>query len=101
MRVFDALGPVVVRRGLEASGHQWNNGFVSRACGELPPEALPIPTKTRRAGSFFGAWLGIPPAWVYALAELWDRDEARFRATAQEWLLANASGRADTAGECP
>jgi hypothetical protein len=85
-RVFEALGPAVVRRGLGATGHQWNDGFLRHACGRLPEEALPIPTTTLRAGRFFGAWLGIAPGWVYELAWLWDRDEPAFRATAQDWL---------------
>ena len=91
MRVFEALGPAVVRRGLTAAGHQWTSGFLSRACGELPEEALPIPTRALRAGPFLAAWLGIPPGWVYEVARLWDRDEAGFRAAAQEWLHADAS----------
>jgi hypothetical protein len=88
-RVFETLGPAKVRRGLEATGHAWDTGFVSRACGNLPTEALPIPTKTLHAGPFFAAWLAIAPGWVYAVADLWDRDEGGFRATAEAWLRAN------------
>ena len=93
MRVFEALGPVAVRRGLTATGHQWNDGFLSRACGELPEEALPIPTRTLRAGPFFAAWLGIAPGWVYEITWLWDRDEAGFRDTAERWLAENDRAR--------
>jgi len=85
-RVFDALGPRRVRRGLESSGHQWNDCFLTGACGELPTEALPIPTRTLRAGPFYGTWLGLAPGLVYEVARLWDRDETAFRAVAQDWL---------------
>lgn len=90
MRVFDALGPAVVRRGLDATGHTWSNGFLRHACGNLPEQVLPVPTKVLRAGPFFGTWLGIAPGWVYELARLWDGDEAGFRATASDWLQAHA-----------
>jgi hypothetical protein len=96
-RVFDALGPAVVRRGLVATGHEWNDGFLSRACGELPAQVLPIPTKTLRAGPFFAAWLGIAPGWVYEVARLWDRDEAGFRTVAQDWLRENDRTRTEVA----
>ena len=89
MRVFQTLGPSRVRRGLQATGHGWDSCFLAWACGELPNEALPMPTRTLLAGPFLGAWLGIAPGWVYDAACLWDRDEAEFRTVAQEWLRVN------------
>ncbi len=94
MRVFEALGPGRVRRGLEATGHAWGDCFFAWACGELPEEALPLPSRTLAAGPFYGAWLGVAPGWVYDAARLWDRDEPGFRNLAQEWL--HQSGREQT-----
>ena len=89
MQVFQTLGPSCVQRGLEATGHGWETCFFALACGQLPDEALPLPTRTLLAGPFYGAWLGIAPGWVYDAACLWDRDEAGFRDVAQEWLDAS------------
>jgi hypothetical protein len=93
MRVFETLGPNRVQRGLQATGHGWDDCFLAWACGELPQEVLPFPTRTLTAGPFYGAWLGIAPGWVYDAARLWDRDEAGFRSTAREWLGLNAQSK--------
>lgn len=90
MRMFEALGSSRVRRGLESTGHAWDDCFFAWACGELPAEALPLPSRTLAAGPFYGAWLGVAPGWVYDAAWLWDRDETGFRDAAQEWLATNA-----------
>lgn len=95
IRVFQALGPERVRWGLQAVGHDWDQCFLARACGELPEGAPPIPKQALSAGPYLGAWLGMAPGWVYDAALLWDRDENGFRDVARDWLRSRTPDRTE------
>ncbi len=86
---FEALGAERVTRGLEATGHSWNDCFLALAvAGE--PEALGRELVKRwRKEHFVGAVLGVRVQVVSEVVKTWDHDEGTFRALAAEWLELN------------
>ena len=86
---FEALGPERVTRGLEATGHSWNDCFLALAIsGE--PEALGRELVKRwRREQFVGTVLGVRVQVVSEVVKTWDHDEGAFRALAAEWLELN------------
>jgi hypothetical protein len=86
--VFGALGMERVASGLTASGHGWNDCFLTRATSEWPQ-----PLGRGLAGRWPGArarvlaaLLGASPQAVRTVARAWDSKEPAFRALATEWL---------------
>ena len=88
---LEALGPARVTRGLEATGHSWNDCFLAIATyGE--PGAFVHELKNRRrtdANAFASNLIDVPLGVVYEVAGLWDHDEPWFRLLAAEWLELN------------
>lgn len=86
---FEALGPERVTRGLEATGHSWNDCFLALAIsGE--PDALGRELLSRwRREQFVGTVLGVRVQVVSEVVKTWDHDEGSFRALAAEWLELN------------
>ena len=86
---FEALGPERVMRGLEASGHRWNDCFLALAtCGEPGVLARQLENRWRRE-HFVGTLLGVRVQVVNEVVRSWDQDEGTFRALAAEWLELN------------
>jgi len=90
-RVFEALGPERVARGLEAVGHTWNDCFVAIAIsGEVGAFVHEFAQGRRTDPEHFASTLvGVPHEAVRKAVGLWDRDESTFRALVAEWLEAN------------
>ena len=86
---FEALGPERVTRGLQASGHTWNDCFLALATyGE--PGALTRELQRRwRKDHFVGTLLGVRVQVVNEVVGAWDHDEGGFRVLAAEWLELN------------
>ncbi len=86
---LEALGPERVTRGLEATGHSWNDCFLALAiCGEPGALARQLERHWRRE-HFVSTLLGVPVQVVNEVVRAWDRDERTFRALAAEWLELN------------
>ncbi len=79
---FEALGPQRVTRGLEATGHTWNDCFLAIALyGE--PAALTCQLEKRwQREHFVGTLLGVRVQVVNEVVRAWDHDEGTFRALA-------------------
>ena len=83
---FEALGPERVTRGLEATGHTWNDCFLAIALyGEPAALARQLQKRWRRE-HFVGTLLGVRMQVVNEVVRAWDQDESAFRALAAEWL---------------
>jgi hypothetical protein len=86
---LEALGPERVTRGLEATGHSWNDCFLALAIwGEPGALARQLDRRWRRE-HFVSTLLGVPVQVVNEVVRAWDRDERTFRALAAEWLELN------------
>jgi hypothetical protein len=86
---LEALGPERVTRGLEATGHNWNDCFLALAiCGEPGALVRQLERHWRRE-HFIGTVLGVPVQVVSEVVKAWDSDERTFRALAAEWLELN------------
>ena len=88
---FEALGPQRVTRGLEGTGHSWDDCFLAFAIdGE--PHALACELETRwRKEHIVSTLLGIRVQVVNEVVRAWDDDEGAFRALAAEWLELNCA----------
>ena len=86
---FEALGPERVMRGLNTTGHSWNDCFLARAIsGEVDALGREL-VKRRRKERFVGTVLGVQVEVVNEVVKAWDHEEAAFRALAAEWLELN------------
>ena len=88
---FEALGPERVMRGLEASGHSWNDCFLALAISGEPSALARDLAKRWRKEHFVGTLVGVRVQVVNEVVRAWDHDEGMFRALAAEWLEANRS----------
>ena len=86
---FEALGPERVARGLEATGHTWNDCFLALALGGEPGVLAHKLEKRWRKEHMVSNLLGVPAPVVTEVVTTWDRDVATFRALASEWLEQN------------
>jgi hypothetical protein len=88
---FEALGPERVTRGLEASGHSWDDCFLALAIsGEPDVLARELATRWRKE-RIISARLGVPVEVLNAVVRVWDHYEGTFRALAVEWLELNGT----------
>ena len=86
---FEALGPERVTRGLQASGHTWNDCFLALATyGEPGVLARELERRWRRE-HYVGTLLGVRVQVVNEVVRTWDHDEGAFRALAAAWLELN------------
>ncbi|MGH2659767.1 MAG: hypothetical protein ACRDHS_08915 [Actinomycetota bacterium] len=86
---LEALGPERVMRGLEATGHTWNDCFLAIAIyGEPAALARQLEKRWRRE-YFVGTLLGVRVQVVNEVVRAWDHEEGTFRALAAEWLELN------------
>lgn len=86
---FEALGPDRVTRGLQASGHSWNDCFLALATyGEPGVLARELERHWRR-DHYVGTLLGVRVQMVNEVVRTWDHDQGAFRALAGEWLELN------------
>lgn len=86
---FEALGPERVARGLEATGHTWNDCFLALALGG-EPGALASKLENRwRKEHVVSTLLGVRAQVVNEVVSAWDHDKGTFRALATEWLELN------------
>ena len=88
---FEVLGPERVTRGLEATGHSWNNCFLALAIsGE--PDALALKLEMGwRKEYFVSTLIGVRVRVVNEVVRAWDHDWGAFRALAAEWLELNCA----------
>jgi hypothetical protein len=86
---FEALGPERVARGLEATGHTWNDCFLALALGGQPGVLAHKLEKRWRKEHMVSNLLGVPAPVVTEVVTTWDRDVGTFRALAAEWLESN------------
>jgi len=88
---FEALGPERVTRGLEASGHSWDDCFLALAIsGEPDVLAQELGTRWRKE-RIISARLGVRVEVLNAVVRTWDHHEGTFRALAAEWLELNGT----------
>jgi len=86
---WEALGPERVTRGLQASGHTWNDCFLALATyGEPGALARELERRWRRE-HYVGTLLGVRVQAVNEVVRVWDHDEGAFRALAAAWLELN------------
>jgi hypothetical protein len=86
---WEALGPERVTRGLQASGHTWNDCFLALATyGEPGVLARELERRWRRE-HYVGTLLGVRVQVVNEVVRAWDHDEGAFRALAAAWLELN------------
>ncbi len=77
---WEALGPERVTRGLQASGHTWNDCFLALATyGEPGGLARELERRWRRE-HYVGTLLGVRVQVVNEVVRAWDQDEGAFRA---------------------
>jgi hypothetical protein len=94
---FEALGPERVTRGLEATGHTWNDCFLAIALYGEPAALAHQLEKRWRREHFVGTLLGVRVQVVNEVVRVWDHDEGTFRALAAEWLELNRAPAAAAA----
>jgi hypothetical protein len=100
--VFGALGAERVAHGLTATGHSWNDCFLTRATVAPPRRTQALQPLGRGLAGWWpgaharllGALLGSSPRAVRSVARAWDSKEVAFRALAAEWLEEGAWGAA-------
>lgn len=86
---FEALGPERVKRGLEATGHSWNDCFLALAIAGRPG-ALARELEGRwRKENVISPLLDVRVQVVNEVVRVWDHDEGALRALAVEWLELN------------
>ncbi len=86
---LEALGPERVTRGLEATGHTWNDCFLALAISGEPGALARELEKRWRKEHIVSTLLGVRVQVVNEVVKAWDQDEATFRALAAEWLELN------------
>ena len=86
---FETLGPEGVTRGLQASGHTWNDCFLALATYGKPGVLARELDRHWRREHYVGTLLGIRTQVVSEVVRIWDHDEGEFRALASEWLELN------------
>ena len=86
---FEALGIERVTRGLEATGHSWNDCFLAVAISGEPGELTRQLEKRWRKEHAVSTLLGVRVQVVNQVVRAWDHDEEAFRALAAEWLELN------------
>ena len=86
---FEALGSERVTRGLEATGHTWNDCFLAIALYGAPAALARQLQKRWRREHFVGTLLGVRMQVVNEVVRAWDHEEGTFRALAAEWLELN------------
>ncbi len=86
---FETLGPERVTRGLQASGHNWNDCFLALATYGRPGVLAGELDRHWRREHYVGTLLGVPTQVVNEVVRTWDHDEGAFRALASEWLELN------------
>ena len=99
---LEALGPDRVTRGLQATGHSWNDCFLALATYGAPGVLARELDRRWRRERYIGTQLGIPAEVVNEVVRTWDQNEAAFRALATEWLELNrtiANRSLSTVGE--
>jgi hypothetical protein len=85
LTAWEALGPERVTRGLQASGHTWNNCFRALAThGEPGVLARQLERRWRRE-HYVDTLLGVRVQVVNEVVRAWDHDEGAFRALAAAW----------------
>src|SRR2546422_407378 len=82
---FEALGPERVTRGLEASGHSWNDCFLALAISGEPAALARDLAKRWRKEHLVGTLVGVRVQVVNEVVRAWDHDEGAFRALAAAW----------------
>lgn len=91
---FEALGPERVTRGLKATGHSWSDCFLALViAGEPDARSLDLRNRWRKEHAV-SMILGVPVRTVTHIVNVWDHDEAAFRALAVEWLELNRAAPA-------
>ena len=86
---FEALGPERVTRGLEATGHSWNDCFLALALYREPGALAHELGNRWRTERFISRLLGVPVQVVNEVVKVWDHERGTFRALATEWLELN------------
>ncbi len=86
---FETLGPEGVTRGLQASGHNWNDCFLALATYGKPGVLARELGRHWRREHYVGTLLGVRVQVVNEVVRTWDHDEGAFRALASEWLELN------------
>ena len=86
---WEALGPERVTRGLQASGHTWNDCFLALATyGEPGVLARELERRWRRE-HYVGTLLRVRVQVVNEVVRASDHEEGAFRALAAAWLELN------------
>src|SRR5260370_24437360 len=86
---WEALGPERVTRGLQASGHTWNDGFLALATYGEPGELARELDGHWRREHYVGALLGVRVQVGNEVVRPWDYDWRAFRALAAARLALN------------
>ncbi len=86
---FETLGPEGVTRGLQSSGHNWNDCFLALATYGKPGVLARELDRHWRREHYVGTLLGVRVQVVNEVVRAWDHDEGAFRALASEWLELN------------
>src|SRR2546426_5344071 len=86
---FEALGPDRVTRGLQASGHSWNDCFLALATYGDPGVLARELRRHWRKEHYVGTLLDVRVQVVHEVVRSWDHDERAFRALAAAWLELN------------
>ena len=82
---FETLGPEGVTRGLQASGHNWNDCFLALATYGKPGVLARELDRHWRREHYVGTQLGVRVQVVNEVVRTWDHDEGAFTQVNCEW----------------